>query len=77
VGCLKLYTFWQKGKSWDSHFLAKRQKLGLSLSGKKAKVWATLHLAGQVLLTGQRHEPEKCISTTEQSSALVWFGLLG
>jgi len=62
------------GVSQTFHFLTEKEKVGLSLSGKKVNVWATLH---QVLLTAQPHEPEKCISTTEHSSALVWFGLLG
>jgi len=74
-GCLKISTFWPK-----------RQKLGLSLSGKKAKVgtltfwqkgkslgYPTPDRAGFV----EPHEPKKCISRTEHASALIWFGLLG
>jgi len=60
--------------SQNFHFLAKRKQLGFSLFDKKAKVWVTLHLTWQVLLS---HMNPKNAFQEQNTSALIWFGLLG
>jgi len=63
------------GLSQNFHFLAKMAKVGTLTFWQKGKSlgYPTPDRAGFV----EPHEPKKCISRTEHSSALIWFGLLG